>query len=282
LVDDSVEFVQVLKEQAESWGMRPSVAYYGDQALQMMREAAAAGDPFVLASLDMNMPGLTGMQVALAMQQDPALAGIRRILLTAVREVPDKHRLSEAGVPMAIQKPASSRALKEAFLNLLGERLPDANSRHAQAMPDQIHGCRILVAEDNSVNQMVIRNMLKKLGTECDVAANGAEAVNLFSQASTPYDMILMDCEMPEMDGYDATRVIRTLEQEQNRPPTPIVALTAHAMKEHQDRCFAVGMNGHLSKPIEMRTLRDKLVEFLGKPASDNDTIVVVAASQNG
>lgn len=263
LVDDSAEFVQVLKEQAESWGMRAVVAYYGEQALQYLNEAAEAGDPFELVSLDMNMPGLTGMEVANAMQGRVELRNIRRILLTAMRLVPERQKLLDAGIATAMQKPASARALKEAFLNLLSNETNNANSKTQQPLSMPIKGCRILVAEDNSVNQMVVKNMLKKLGADCDIAANGQEAIKLFTQAERPYDIILMDCEMPEMDGYDATLAIRAFEKSKNLPQVPIIALTAHAMREHQDRCREVGMNDHMSKPIEMRALRDKVSEYL-------------------
>lgn len=261
-VDDSVEFTQVVVEQANGWGMQAEAAYHGDAALQLLKEAKQNGNPFDIVSLDMNMPGKNGVEVAQAIQADPDLAGTRLVLLTAMRITPPKDELEQAGISAAMQKPASARALKECFLRLLGARLPDQIQRNEQqSLP--LDGANVLVAEDNSVNQIVIKNMLKKLGVTCTIAQNGFSAVRHFEDASPAYDLVLMDCEMPEMDGFEATRAIRRLEQENQLTPTPILALTAHAMKEHLLLCHECGMDDCLSKPIELDALQDKLFAFI-------------------
>ena len=137
-----------------------------------------------------------------------------------------------------------------------------------QQQPDP--GLKLLVAEDHYLSQKVIRGMLGKLGLKADIASNGKEALELAS--STRYDLILMDCEMPEMDGFEATRMIRAQEQKQALPAVPIVALTAHILREHKDRSLAAGMNAHLPKPVELNVLRETLVRFPRPDATDSDS----------
>ncbi|MDX1695932.1 MAG: response regulator, partial [Ketobacteraceae bacterium] len=262
-VDDSVEFTQVVLEQANGWGMEAEAVYHGDAALEKMAQAASRNTPYDIVSLDMNMPGKNGLEVARAIKANPTLADTRLVLLTAMRITPPKEALKEAGISTAMQKPASARALKECFLRLLGEKLPEQRAQDQQQR-HPLEGINVLVAEDNNVNQLVIKNMLKKLGVRCTLAQNGFSAVRQFEDTKEPFDLILMDCEMPEMDGFQATRTIRRLEQEQNRKPTPILALTAHAMKEHRQMCYECGMDDCLSKPIELHALQQKLHEFAG------------------
>ncbi len=262
-VDDSTEFAHVVQEQAISWGMKANVAYYGDKALEIMRAAAANNAPFDIISLDMNMPGLSGMEIAQIMQKDKDLRDIKRVLLTAMRVTPPKEELRQANIKVAMQKPASARVIKECFLSILDDQKnSDAKQTEVQ-YSNIIKGKNILVAEDNTVNQMVIKNMLKKLGAKCVVANDGAIAVERFEKASLNFDMVLMDFEMPNMDGCDATKAIREIEKSGSRTPIPILALTAHAMREHQEQCENAGMNGHLSKPLELDVLRDKLCQYL-------------------
>ncbi|MCG8667777.1 MAG: response regulator [Pseudomonadales bacterium] len=261
-VDDSVEFTQVVLEQAVSWGMAAETAYHGEAALEKLRDAEAKGTPFDIVSLDINMPGMNGMQVAHTIQQDPAIGVVSMILLTAMRITPPKEDLEAAGVSRAMQKPASARAIKECFLGLVGCDLPPAVIQE-QSQNSALNGIHILVAEDNAVNQIVIKNMLKKLGVECTIAENGFGAVRLFEQANPAFDLVLMDCEMPEMDGFEATQKIRQYEAENEQPATPVLALTAHAMKEHLLLCHEAGMDDCLSKPVELDNLKDKLMEAL-------------------
>ena len=121
----------------------------------------------------------------------------------------------------------------------------------------------MLVAEDNPVNQMVVRGLLGKLGIACELVGNGREAVNRVMQTGGQFALVLMDCEMPEMDGYQATQAIRELEQAQQRPALPVLALTAHALQEHVERCRQAGMNGHLAKPLSLESLREALQPYL-------------------
>ena len=268
IVDDSPEFTQVVQEQATAWGMRAKVAYYGEQALTLMADAAAQGDPFDIVTLDMNMPGMNGLECAHAMQANPALRSSLCILLTAVRQIPDREALQQANVRLAIQKPASARVLRETMLGLLDLQANDLTTRVRNNSQELLRNTRVLVVEDNSVNQMVIKGMLKKLGVIGEIAANGKIALALLTAEHSRYDLVLMDCEMPVMDGYSATIALRQLEQEKQLPPLPVIALTAHVMPEHQRKALASGMNDYMAKPLEFNTLKEKLLSFLTQPSS--------------
>ena len=262
IVDDSPDFTQVVKEQVEAWGMRSKVAYYGNQALALLQEAAAAGDPFELATLDMAMPGMTGLECARHMRTLPALQACRCILLTATRMMPGKEELKAAGIELAMQKPASARALRQAILELLEGRVPmQITGEDPQVNP--LRGKHILVAEDNAVNQMVIAGMLKKLGIHCTLANNGVQALQYLRENPAAFDLVLMDCEMPELDGYNTAIQYRIYEQQTQRPHLPILALTAHVLQEHQTRALQAGMDGHLAKPLEFDVLKEKLLHLL-------------------
>lgn len=264
-VDDSTEFAHVAQEQARSWGMDASVAYYGDKALEAMRSAAKNNTPFDIVSLDMNMPGMSGIEIAHAMQNDNALCSIKRVLLTAMRVTPPKKELQQANIEIAMQKPASARIIKECFLSVLNNLDINEIEKNQVHLSNIINGKHILVAEDNTVNQMVIKNMLKKLGANCTLANDGLLAIEKFNNPSLHFDLVLMDFEMPNMDGCGASKAMRAFEKSESRNPTPILALTAHAMREHQELCEQAGMNGHLSKPLELDALKNKLCEYLGE-----------------
>ncbi len=273
LVDDSPEFIQVVKEQAESWGMEASVAYYGEQALKMLHTAYEENRPYELVSFDMNMPGLSGLECAQAMSQDQDLKSVKRLLLTAMRTTPEKSVLKNAGIEVAMQKPASATALRESFLNLLGynqEQKADQKNDQTKRL-SRLSKKHVLIAEDNMVNQMVIKGMLKKLKVTFEIANDGVEAFDNIKQHHDKYDAVLMDCEMPNMDGYDATTAIRSWEKEHNQHPLPIIALTAHAMKERLDKAITSGMNSHLVKPIEIEGLRNCLETHILDNQNGND-----------
>jgi signal transduction histidine kinase/DNA-binding response OmpR family regulator len=225
IVDDSPDFTQVIREQTEAWGMRPTVAFYGDKALQLMREAHSNGDPFELVTLDMNMPGMTGLQCSTRIKQANDIPSCHRILLTAMRSIPSQTELHAAGINIAMQKPASARALRQTIVSLL-QHTQQQNNLHSVQSSSPLDGKYALIVEDNSVNQMVISGMLKKLGMQAELVGNGEEAVNQYRQ-NRHYDLILMDCEMPVMDGYEATRRIRQFEMQTQLASTPIVALSA-------------------------------------------------------
>lgn len=264
IVDDSPEFTSVIKEQAESWGMRPTVAFYGERALQLLQEASQAGDPFELVTLDMNMPGMNGMECSARINAaGDLIAPCQRILLTAMRNMPSRDELKANGIALALQKPASVRVLRQTFMNLLQGGQRSERKQTDSPTPQPLKGKRVLVVEDNHVNQMVVCGMLKKLGIESSVTNNGQEALQLFQSRHSEYDLVLMDCEMPVMDGYEATRAIRKFEAGQGLSGKPILALTAHALPEHTTKAVQSGMNSHITKPVDFSVLQTKLVEHL-------------------
>ena len=272
-VDDSPDFVQVVREQAQTWGMEVGTAYYGEEALQKMEAAAAEGNPFDIVSLDMNMPSLSGLEVARQMEQSPRLSTTPRLLLTALRQVPDKDALNAAGIAVAVQKPASARALRDTIQRIVTGHVSAQEKRSKERSSQLISALRdhhVMIVEDNTVNQMVIKGMLKRLGMSFDVAQDGQEALALYQEKPAAFSLLLMDCEMPNMDGYEATERIRAFEQEQKLSRAPIVALTAHAIKEHQQRAFDAGMDDHIAKPIEAEKLKQVLAKFVIKP-DDNE-----------
>jgi signal transduction histidine kinase/CheY-like chemotaxis protein len=262
LVDDSPEYLQMLHEQVQHWGMQVQSVPAGAQALALLRSAAARGEGFQIACLDYSMPGMNGLQLAAAIKADPALASVRCLLLSAARDTPGRAELEAAGITLALQKPASAVVLKGAFRQLLSGLNEPPRAVHGPllAVPE---GFCVLVAEDNPVNQMVIRGLLGKLGVACELVGNGREAVNRLLAAPGQFSLVLMDCEMPEMDGYQATQAIRELERCQPGPAVRVLALTAHALQEHVERCIAAGMNGHLAKPLSLDSLREALQQHL-------------------
>ena len=262
IVDDSSEFTQVIKEQSESWGMQTDFAFYGERALDKLKAATAAGEPFQLVTMDMNMPGMNGLECIQQIKASDAIADCQCILLTAMSSIPSQVELESAGIALAMQKPASAKALRQAFLSLL-DKEGQAQTSDTPAKASPIQGKSVLVAEDNKINQMVISSMLKKLGVNYELVDNGELALETFTQNPEQFDLILMDCEMPVLDGYSTSRKIRQFEHKHSLSRIPIVALTAQAMHEHRKRAEEAGMDGHISKPVDLHTVREQLMTFL-------------------
>ncbi|MCG8312200.1 MAG: response regulator [Pseudomonadales bacterium] len=274
-VDDSPDFAHVVKEQATMWGMDADIAYHAEEAWEKLVAAHAAGKPFDIVSLDMNMPGLSGIELGQQMQADDRFLIIPRLLLTALRHVPEKQILNDAGIAVAIQKPASARALRDTILKIITGHTSEKEQRQKARdsyLAEALKNHKVLIAEDNAVNQMVVKGMLKRLGLNFDVTNDGVEVIKYYKEQHEQYSLVLMDCEMPHIDGYDATQAIRTFEQENNLQRMPIVALTAHAVKEHKERAMTSGMDFHLAKPIEAERLKDVLAKFLLKNNDDKLT----------
>ncbi|MBH1970739.1 response regulator [Moraxellaceae bacterium AER2_44_116] len=268
LVDHSLEFTTVMSKQARAWGMFADTAQDGEQALALMNQAYQQGQPYDVVVLDASLTPMTGLDIAQKMANTPELAGSQRILFTTMRTLVDKQMQLTAGL-QAMQKPSSSNALRDVFLTVLGEQKKSSFINHAyQDNEDALQTLKnkhVLIAEDNVVNQMVIVGMLKKLGMTTEVASHGLDALTLYVNSPLAYDLVLMDCEMPILDGYQATEKMRAFEQKQHLRPIHIVALTAHAMREQQQRCLDVGMNDFLAKPLAFARLEHVLVQHLSK-----------------
>ncbi|MGD0259503.1 MAG: PAS domain S-box protein [Verrucomicrobiota bacterium] len=254
IVDDNATNREILERQTHTWKMRNGSASSAAEALQMLR--AAVLDPFELVILDMQMPEMDGMSLARAIQADPALAGTRLVMLTSLGQKLAPAELTAAGIAACLTKPVKQSLLFDCLASVTGHA-PSKGVRRitsSTAAAGPIRKLRILLAEDSSINQQVAMGQLSKLGHTADVAANGLEVLEAFQRI--PYEVILMDCQMPEMDGYDATREIRRHEEQTGRQPVHIIAMTAHAMQEDREECLAAGMNDYLSKPVREAELR--------------------------
>jgi CheY-like chemotaxis protein len=276
IVDDNMTNRKVLLGQLSLCGMDAVCASSADEALSMMRHAAAAGRPFEVALLDHQMPGCDGATLGKTILEEHALRGARLILLTSSGQRGDGRMFSELGFAGYLLKPVTHRDLTDCLMMVLGTQAEGWRmatqpivTRHALRSQRQREGHHILLAEDNVVNQKVACRILEKLGYRVDVAADGQAAFEAWK--SGRYHLILMDCQMPVMDGYETTRKIR--EHEAGARHVPIIALTAHAMKGADNQCRAAGMDDYLSKPIDRDQLQNALNRWLNDagdaPASE-------------
>ncbi len=262
VVDDNDTCRKVLSQQCSSWGLEVSAVASGKEALALLRTKAHLREYFDVVLLDQDMPGMTGMQLASRIKEDFSLNhDILLIMLTGMSSAPSKVIARNAGIKRILAKPVAGYTLKTTLADELARRT-SAIARAAKTQsstPLLVPGdFRILVAEDNTISTKVIRGMLSKLNLKPDTASNGEEALALIK--TQPYDLVLMDCEMPVMDGFEATARLRAWEASDGRPRTPVVALTAHILSEHRERAREAGMDGHMAKPVEMSQLRE-LVE---------------------
>jgi PAS domain S-box-containing protein len=261
VVDDNATNAEILTYHVQAVGMFSESAADGLAGLECLREAARAGRPFELAIIDMKMPRMDGLELAAAVRDDPALAGMRIVLVTSLHSQDELARAREAGVCAYLSKPVRRhelyRALAQAVGGVTASDAPVAAAGAALRLR-----AHVLMAEDNGVNQFVARNMLKSLGCEFEIVPNGAECVAAAQRGG--YDMILMDCQMPVMDGYEATRRIREWEQTQGGAMRlPIVALTANALVGDADICREAGMDDHLAKPYTRNQLGALMARWL-------------------
>jgi PAS domain S-box-containing protein len=268
IVDDNMTNRKVLMGQLSLCGMEAVCASSADEALSLMRHAAAAGRPFEVALLDHQMPGCDGATLGKIILAEQALHGARLILLTSSGQRGDGRMFSELGFAAYLLKPVTHRDLTDCLMMVLGTRADGWRmatqpivTRHALRSQRQREAHHILLAEDNVVNQKVACRILEKLGYRVDVAADGQAAFEAWQ--SGRYDVILMDCQMPVMDGYETTRKIRAEENEGKH--VPIIALTAHAMKGADNECRAAGMDDYLSKPIDREQLQKALNRWLNE-----------------
>jgi len=280
VVDDNATNRQILRHQLYAWKMQKGSAANGYEALDLLRTAVTDGRPYDLALLDMQMPEMDGMTLARAIKSEPSISATRLIILTSMGHMHSQAELDAAGVDAYLVKPVKQSRLFDCLVTVLGRAAAEhAFTRHpleaseaptapAPAEPAAMRQTRILLAEDNIVNQKVAIAQLKGLGFAADAVANGFEVLSALKQV--PYDIIFMDCQMPEMDGYEAARKIREAE----RSPTPwtapvhIVAMTANAMTGDREKCLAAGMNDYLSKPVRKAELRAALLKWI-LPAKD-------------
>lgn len=263
VVDDNASCRLVIQQQAASWGMQVTTAVNGKQAMALLRTQANLDEPFDVVILDHDMPGMNGLELAAKLKEDPLINNnLLVLMLTGHGNAPTATAARNAGVRRIITKPVTGRILKIT----LAEELGHLRKIQSNAMPlneqelVQLSQLRVLIAEDHPLSQKVINGMMHRLDVSAKLVVNGAHAVEEARKGN--YDLILMDCDMPEMDGFEATRRIRQWENQNKRAPMPIIALTAHIMDEHKERSLACGMNAHLSKPVELSELRDTMLRW--------------------
>ena len=258
VVDDNSTNQRILVEMARTWGMEPSVVSSGPAALDLMRQAQELNRGFRLAIIDSQMPGMDGFELAQHIQRNPDLAGATIMMLTSSGQRGDAARCRQLGIAAYLLKPIRKSELLAAILTVLGQEsratAKDLVTRHT--IRESRGSLRILVAEDNPVNQKVVLRMLQKMGHEPVISGNGREAVGLL--AEQPFDLVFMDIQMPEMDGLSATQHIREQEKIDGRH-IPIIAMTAHAMEGDRERFLATGMDGYVSKPINRQEIEKAL-----------------------
>ena len=269
VVDDNATNRQILRHQIVAWKMQKGSAAGGFEALKLLRAAAAAGAPYDLALLDMQMPEMDGMTLARAIKADPAIASTRLIMLTSLGHRFETEELRAVGLDAYLVKPVKQSRLFDCLAEVMGSdeigrALTETVELSAPAPVDAAPPVRlhVLLAEDNRVNQIVAMAQLKKLGCTVDAVGNGLEVLEALPRMK--YDVIFMDCQMPEMDGYEASRTIRQREEDREHPcrwkaPVHIIAMTAHAMQGDREKCLAAGMNDYLTKPVRPDELRGVL-----------------------
>ena len=276
IVDDNAASREILSVRLADWGMRPAEVNDGDAALQALFEAQEQGDPFQIAILDMKMPIMDGATLAQKIKENEHLSGTHLILLSSLGERGDARRYAKIGFIGYLVKPLVPTDLRNVLsIAFAGNVSPTETTpivtRHSvreiqRGGVGAVIPMRILLAEDNRTNQLVALGILKKLGLRADAVANGAEAVRALE--SVPYDIVLMDVQMPEMDGLEATRHIRDVHSGVLNHNIPIIAMTANAMQGDRELCLEAGMNDYVPKPINSQSLTEALNRWL--PVEEN------------
>ena len=285
IVDDNMTNREVLKRQFEHWGAKVVEAVDGQQAIEICETLVTQDNEslFDIVFLDMQMPGMDGAQLGDFFQKDPRFKSMKLVMMTSMGFHGDGRRFVEIGFSAYFPKPATTSDLFDALSVVAdgGDALSSADplvthhylktlDKETDEQVDDKEGdwpenTRVLLVEDNQVNQIVAMATLEAIGVNVEVAGNGIEALDALKNApeDARFSLIFMDCQMPEMDGFDASRCIRAGEAGKENIGLPIIALTANAMKEDRDKCLAAGMDDYLSKPFEQEQLHEKLVEWL-------------------
>ncbi len=266
IVDDHPVNRDILSGQANVWSLRSDAAADAAEALALARKAASEGDPYRIAIIDWQMPEVDGIELVKRLQADPLIPPLSLIMLSSAGDDDIATQAKDAGVECYLTKPARQDRLLACLLNAqrgLGQL--SATPTETANVP-QLGGRRVLLAEDNYVNQEVALGMLELMDCEVDVAENGEQAIEAFKEQE--YDLILMDCHMPVVDGFAATKGIRELEQRLNRERTPIIALTADVQKGTDAQCRSVGMDDYLSKPFRQEKLAEVMQQWLATSSS--------------
>jgi signal transduction histidine kinase/DNA-binding response OmpR family regulator len=277
IVDDNATNRRILEQYAFQWGLQSVTASDGYEALALLKGAAAQGDPFDVAILDLQMPRMNGLELAQTIKSDPQLTATPLVLLTSMGMRGQAEQAKQVGIAAYLTKPVHRADLYDC-LTMIVDRLAHSSpnvleveatsrprdvlvTRHVIKEAARAARPRILVAEDNIVNQKIAVIHLEKLGCRADVVANGLEAVD--AVARIQYALVLMDCQMPEMDGWEATAMIRKKEEACGSERLPIIAITANAMPGDREKCRKAGMDDYLAKPVTLDEIRAVLARWI-------------------
>jgi CheY-like chemotaxis protein len=265
VVDDNATNRQILDRTLRYWRMRPTVVTNAADALRLLKEAQAAGSPFTLLLADCHMPDIDGFMLVENIQRTPELRQLATIMLTSGGQRGDGVRCKELGIAAYLIKPVLQSDLLQALLQVLSshegaEKAPKVITRHT--LREGHVPLRVLLAEDNLVNQKVACRLLENHGDIPIVASNGVQVLELMERQS--FDLILMDAQMPQMDGFEATAAIRRKEQSTGAH-MPIIAMTAHAMVGDRQRCLEAGMDGYISKPVHPHEMFETIETVLAR-----------------
>jgi CheY-like chemotaxis protein len=278
VVDDNETNRLLLERLLHAWGCVVELTEGGAQALQALRTAARSGTPFDIAVLDMQMPDMDGEMVCAAIKDDPEISDVMLLMMTSMGQRGDAARMKALGFSAYLAKPVKEREFRDTLATMLGlKEHPDEAeetplvTRHLVAERRR-KKVRLLLAEDNETNQIVSLSALEELGYAVDAVWNGREAVEALCKRH--YDLVLMDVQMPEMDGVEATQMIRSGEGGVPDPKIPIVAMTAHALKGDREQYLDAGMDDYLSKPIDVKELERVLDTQLFSDSSEEETVL--------
>ncbi len=276
IITDSNKMRKFLAQILDRWNIFQRSADQGERALELLRSAALQGESYQFAIIDQTLPGRQSVDLVDAMVQDPLLADIKVILLMNSTQ----ENLNETGLTNVVgclSKPVQASMLYDCILSAEKKTVEIIPIQISKKEPIAFLGSRILVVEDNRASQQVAIGMLERLGCSMDIAGNGREALERLIHRS--YDLILMDCHMPEMNGFEATRQIRALQGEFVN--LPIIAMTANAQQGDSDQCLAAGMNDYLAKPFKLNALKEKLQLWLGREQSQSTMPVALTPVDN-
>ena len=291
VVDDSETNCKILSYQLTAWQMRVDAVQGASAAISILRAAVAEGDRYELAILDMQMPEIDGEMLGALIKADPLLSDTRLIMLTSLNQKGGTNRGKALGFDVYLVKPVKQSRLLDALMEVVAitaqrdglaysyQDSPIVPVKDFHLSTKRISKLKILIAEDSPINQKVALHQLRSFGYDADVAGHGKEVLDLLARIN--YDIILMDCQMPVMDGYETTKAVRQLDSDKKN--TVIVAMTANALKEDRDRCLACGMDDYLSKPVRKEDLAQKLAEwetkFFAQDAIVSSDVEVTAIS---
>ena len=259
IVDDNATNRRILEDVLTNWQMRPTAVGSGSEALETLRDAAQEARPFAVVLLDGHMPHMDGFAVAEHIQKDQHLAHLKIIMLTSAGTPQDVERCRKLGIAGYLTKPVKQSELFDSLVTVMGEPAPEPARLKRRRKGGLRKSFRVLLAEDNAINQMLATRVLEKLGHAVTVVGNGREALRRVQAGG--FDLVVMDVQMPEMDGLEATAAIREWERTAGGH-IPILAMTAHVMQGDRDRCFAAGMDAYVPKPIRTAELSEAITQI--------------------